>query len=305
MMEVKDYKKSFGMFLSEAVMKPWQPLGVEMFFPCKSGNWKGALQQWLVVHLYQFVLLLIRITIRNMQLRIDENDEYEDDEVPSWSPAFLVLYIFLVVLWTWHFWFALTQRNPIGFPATPCGILWGAGAILPTCLTGFLLWEVGKWVIWGDRLYEYIPEWLYLTLCVVSPLLICSLCTSCFVIESKRLVAVLGLFATMLFSYVLIILPLEIMSAGRIRTEIGNILLRILLGVTQLYIGICAFMIGTEKANKQVEVPQEETEPQEKEDPGDSISGKRTTSKQSVSTAPTDEENPTAGTAQEGVLDQP
>ena len=56
----KEFAVSFRKFLTEAVMKPTQPLGKEVFFPCKSGNWKGALQQWLVIHLYlcvPFILL--------------------------------------------------------------------------------------------------------------------------------------------------------------------------------------------------------------------------------------------------------
>merc|ERR1719482_963279 len=45
--QLQEVMKSFMRFIVEAVMKPGQPLGMEMFSPWKSGNWKGALQQWL------------------------------------------------------------------------------------------------------------------------------------------------------------------------------------------------------------------------------------------------------------------
>ena len=55
----KEFAVSFRKFLTEAVIKPTQPLGKEVFFPWKSGNWKGALQQWLVIHIYLCVPSII------------------------------------------------------------------------------------------------------------------------------------------------------------------------------------------------------------------------------------------------------
>ena len=46
---LKEFKESVGKFYAEALCKPCQPLGCTgMFCPWRSGNWKGALQQWLV-----------------------------------------------------------------------------------------------------------------------------------------------------------------------------------------------------------------------------------------------------------------
>ena len=114
----QEFMKSFKKFVIEAVLKPWQPLGMDMFCPCSSdtgfqGNWKGALQQWLVIHLYQLTLVLLVFIMSLIYW-----------EAVGWAFTFAI-YIPLLVFLTWHFWFALTERNPTGFPASVCGILWG------------------------------------------------------------------------------------------------------------------------------------------------------------------------------------
>ena len=44
----KEFQEYVGKFFKEVLCKPCQPLGCKgMFLPWKSGNWKGALQQWL------------------------------------------------------------------------------------------------------------------------------------------------------------------------------------------------------------------------------------------------------------------
>ena len=45
---LKEFQEYVGKFFKEVLCKPCQPLGCKgMFFPWESGNWKGALQQWL------------------------------------------------------------------------------------------------------------------------------------------------------------------------------------------------------------------------------------------------------------------
>ena len=60
----KEFQEYVGKFFKEVLCKPCQPLGCKgMFLPWKSGNWKGALQQWLACLLIiQTIMALMSIS---------------------------------------------------------------------------------------------------------------------------------------------------------------------------------------------------------------------------------------------------
>jgi hypothetical protein len=109
--QLQEVMKSFRRFIVEAVMKPGQPLGMEMFSPWKSGNWKGALQQWLVIHLYQWTLMSLALVMKFLtRFGYLGFAKGPIDPISPWNPYMIVLV--LNAFCTWHFWFALTQRRP-------------------------------------------------------------------------------------------------------------------------------------------------------------------------------------------------
>jgi hypothetical protein len=284
------------MFLREAVMKPWQPLGMGMFFPWKSGNWKGALQQWLVMRLYQWTLV-----------------------------AFIMpIFIPLLVFFTWQFWFALTQRTPIGLPAGLCGIAAGVLAIHP--ITYLLREYTALGLAYHHLGYIGWPKWLDL----VGPA-IGFLSTSCFVIERRWPVVLLEFSVVMAhLSFVIYIggcilalltgAPGAYLSTLWIHNPLPNPLIISLwalcvfvLLATQIYVGICTAAIGSEglQGNQEEDsqeaivsccgllVMRQSVTQQERS------AEKRSVSQESVSTAPTANENPTAGSNHEGEIDEP
>jgi hypothetical protein len=108
---LRDYMKSFRKFFGEAVMKPGQPVGMGMFFPCKSGNWRGVLQQWLVIHLYQWTLMSLALVI-NCLTRYGFLGLSKGSGLELFDLLCYIYFFVLCVFLTWHFWFALTQRKP-------------------------------------------------------------------------------------------------------------------------------------------------------------------------------------------------
>jgi hypothetical protein len=173
MHELGEFMKSFRKFLGEAVMKPGQPLGKGMFFPCKSGNWKGAVQQWLVIHLYQWTLLSLALIITCLT-------RYGYLGLSSGTTFGLECYITLLVLnvfVTWYLWFALTQRKPRGFLASVCGIWIPFGLvgvsfpIVPLMLAEsalwYALWYAPEAILLVCTMTLLVATELYLGICLV------------------------------------------------------------------------------------------------------------------------------------------
>jgi hypothetical protein len=203
---------------------------MEIFFPCRSRNWKGALQQWLVIHLYQCTLLLSLALGFNI---------YAADLVMSLASAISIPLLFF---FTWHFWFALTQRKPIGLPATLCGVLWGVAAIYPIMrgLSMIHSRDDDSWTGWSA------------TLVVLGAPAIGFLGTASRVIEGNWAVVffVLSVATCSCFWLLKNIWVLTEMYAGR-SNEAGHhphhIIAAILEFAVQLYIGICMLYVGLDE----------------------------------------------------------
>jgi hypothetical protein len=209
----RDFRTSFKMFFSEAVLKPSEPLGKEMFFPWKSGNWKGALQQWLVIHLY-FVTIISLV-----------------------FPFVIPVWIFL----TWYYWFALTQREPVGLPAPTCAPMWGCSGGLLLLIAAVNFWEHGLQDLGLDG-----HIWLLLIM-FGTPACAC-LVSSFFVIERQWPVAVIG--ALMVLDSIQglwTLLHMLTMMVHGFHLDMVSIVMAIfgLIGdVMNFYLGSCVFVIG-------------------------------------------------------------
>jgi hypothetical protein len=160
----RSFMESFRVFLAEAVLQCCLPVGCKMWLPAKSGNLKGALQQWLVIHLHQWTLIILCLCVMIG---------------PHWPTGALGYAIYIPVLYivTWHFWFALTQRTTIGVPLSFFGLFWGVSMMMPMISAMAYLNE------WG------IAAIVVLWLC---PAIGC-LSTAGFVVESDRFVVLFGL----------------------------------------------------------------------------------------------------------------
>jgi hypothetical protein len=250
------FVESFRMFFGEAVIQPWRPLGLGMFVPWISGNWKGALQQWLVINLYLSTLRLLAGAL-------------------EWIGIVVLLCFPFLVYGTWHFWFAITQRKPIGFPALPVGFLFSIP--IATLMIGVL----------------YSSPWIFgFTGMVVTTFagpLIGYLMTAPYVYERRWLVRVFGLCVVLLSGPVSLLFNSLVYHPNEFEEE--SMLIVALTTPIQIYIGICMMVIAGKENREQEEDAQAEPV------------GKRNVSKQSVSTAPTDAESPTADIAH--VRDEP
>jgi hypothetical protein len=252
-------------FEKTAIWKPCMPLGKGIFFPWKSGNWKGALQQWLVLHFY-FGTLTLLMTI--------------------WG--FLLLGALHFGL-TRQFWFALTQRKPIGFPAIFFGVPLG---IFASYSWNFLLFNFQA--ITQIKIPGYSNEFLFI-IPAFAAFLIVSLATWHFVIERRWLVVALGLavvalsaLAVTLMIFVIfedvVNLPRRDPPIQPVQLVLGIIIFIVSFvgSVLYFYVGVCIVAVGL---NGQ-EGHREDSE-------NDSQGGKKVVSIGSKST--TDGENPVAG----------
>jgi hypothetical protein len=253
------FMESFRTFFGEAIIKPWQPLGMGMFAPWISGNWKGALQQWLVIHLYLWTFELLATAYYLISWW----------EMPIGSSCMLVLFCFLLLVYgTWQFWFAITQRKPIGLPAFPVSFLFS----IPTGSFLFLILFMSP--------NPFGTFGVVLGTCL-GPIIGC-LMTAFRVYELPSCVVAFGLCVMLLSGPVLLLfIPFLIESE---HTEEWLTLIAFPVPI-QIIIGICIMIIGFKGNGEQQDDAQAE------------VVGKRNVSKQSVSTAPTDEENPTADVA--------
>merc|ERR1719159_2248544 len=105
--------KKFG---AEVLMKPCEPLGAGCLFPCASGNWAGAMKQYMG---WSFIFASLTNTLLCM-LELRHPVEFLFD-----------LGLFYVLLS--QLWFTLTQRKPSGSPAS----IFGACAAPPIA---FFVW---------------------------------------------------------------------------------------------------------------------------------------------------------------------
>jgi hypothetical protein len=190
-----------------------------MFLPWKSGNWKGALQQWLAC-------LLIILTIMALM---------------SISGIFFIPVYYYCA---WSTWFALTQRERIALPAYNCGCPFGC---LLSIVGFIILIFMHPWSLWA----LYNPYISFPLLCL--PAFGC-LCTSCFVIEHRVPVILLGLVQMALGLCVILMFSSTLVSFvvyASIEGDVAWILLSIvaiffviLFNLPNLYVGACLFMIG-------------------------------------------------------------
>jgi hypothetical protein len=272
------FMESFRTFFGEAVVQPWQPLGFRAIF-APWINWKGALQQWLVVHLYLWTFELLAMGGSLISWW----------EMPIGLSCIIVLLCFLLLVYgTWQFWFAITQRKPIGLPAFPFGFLFSipigsfmcfmllygspnpfgfSGAVVGTCLFPTIGW----------------------------------LMTAYRVFERRFLVLSFGLCVVLLSGPVLLLFIPYLILWDELNEEWSSMWKLALPVPIQIMIGICMMSIALEKAtlaDQTVGVGEEPEEGKGNEEPQEGAQaeavGKRNVSKESVSTAPTDEENPTA-----------
>ena len=305
-MLVPEFVNSISAFVAEALLKP-----------CSGPpNWKGALQEGLVIHRYQltlplFLLLLYCIYFQPAGYMF----------VPGWKLLSLAIAVSIMILFllTWHFWFALTQRDPIGLPATscvPCGVLLGLVALGTVTM------------VLDNTLYEatsYAPAKRDLTTWIaLGCAFIGSLSTACCVFESKQglLVASVGV-ALMIHSVcwlagLLLCLGTITMSIDWHNNwhwweiaAIAVILYTILVFANQLHMAVCIVAVGWQRVPTFARLPDLGLEIADAQErcghmrPEEQLLGKTSANVQSVSTAPTDEENSAAESHHGGVLDQP
>jgi hypothetical protein len=293
------------MFLREAVLKPWQPLGMGMFFPWKIRNgkdseirkwqWKGALQQWLVIHLYEWIVLLLIVIGQHVHR----------NEFSSALALIHIIFISVVVFLTWHFWFTLTQRNPIGLPMSCCGMIWGSCATCPLILLFLIFVKEPVLNALGlndnDVFWKWELEDLIIYIVFGAPVIggvsgVC--CQERSTASASAFVKWIGF--SMVVMYACYVVPVTLFfvfavargrPAGvwlRSHEPVGLaalVLLFYVVPATQLMVAECMYKVGREERR----VVQKGVE-------------KRGNSKESASTAATDEENPTAASTHEGVL---
>jgi hypothetical protein len=208
-MTLQEFKVSLRKFCQEVVTKPCKPLGMGMFTPWKSGNWKEAFQQWLVIHLYAASLCSIHV------------------------PYLIPVYFFC----TWILWFALTQRKRSALPALFWGIQFGcfvgvAGLVGLTYSQDYL-----------DDGVVYVLKRLVVVVLYGAPS-VAFLSTSCYFIEHTRPIVFLGFVLMALSSCMIIGLCMHFLATEGLGVAIALNVLSVITNLPSFYLGTSLFMIG-------------------------------------------------------------